>query len=425
MHVVVIGGGWSGVAAAMHAAEHGARVTVVESRGYLGGRARSFIDRQTNDEIDNGQHVLIGAYTEMLEITRTLGTNHLLQPQPALHVPFVDITGRRTVLDAGRLPGKLGMAWGIATLGGVSVASRVGILTWAVKLQLGQLDTGEQTCWEHLKRNGQSPEAIERFWEPIVLATLNAPLDQADASLLVTVMRLGFLGGPEAARLLLPTSGLSELLHPFPDWIAHRGGEVRLSTMVDRFEEDGDSIRAVICSDGTRIEADAVVIATPASSVKRLLPTIAVPSFDYSPIISVYLWYNHPWLTDDLTAALGTTIQWVFRKSRAGLVSVTISAASDLARTTGEEIIAHCDHELRQLFHLPDSIVLNHGQVIKEKQATPLLRPSERALRSYRVDGLPCNVALAGDWTDTGLPATLEGAVRSGRRAAAAVIAAG
>lgn len=425
MHVVVIGGGWSGVAAAMTAAEQGARVTVVESRGYLGGRARSFIDRHTGHEIDNGQHVLIGAYTSMLDVIRTLGTSHVLHPQPALHVPFVDVTGRRVVLDAGRLPGKLGMVWGIAALGGLSAVSRYRIMQWAVKLQLGFLDAANKSCLEHLRQHNQTPQAIERFWEPIVLATLNAPIDQADAQLLLAVMHLGFLGGTEAARILLPTAGLSALLHPFPTWLAARGGDVRLSTMVDRFEEDGNSVRAVICSDGQRIKADGVVIAAPASSAQRLVPNAKVPTFDVSPIISVYLWYSQPWLTDDMVATLGTTIQWLFRKPVPGLVSVTISAASDLASTTGEEIIAHCDRELRQLFHLPDTIVLEHGQVIKEKHATPLLRPSERELRSHRVEGVPRNVALAGDWTDTGLPATLEGAVRSGRRAAAEVLSAG
>ena len=424
MHVVVIGGGWSGIAAAMYAAERGACVTVLESRSYLGGRARSFVDRHTGTEIDNGQHVLIGAYTSMLDMISALGTEHVLQPQPALKVPFVDVSGRRTVLNAGRLPGTLGMAWGIATLGGLSWSSKRGILRWALQLQLGRLQAGEETCLQHLQRMGQTPQAIERFWEPIILATLNAPLHLADAQLLLAVMRLGFLGGTDAARILLPTTGLSWLLEPFPAWLEQRNGTVRLSTMVERLEADDHIVQAVWCSNGERIEADAVVIATPAASVQRILPEAKVPSFDNSPIISVYLWYNQSWLADDMVATLGTTIQWVFRKPSPGVVSLTISAASALASRSSEEIITQCDAELRQLFGLATDVYLHHGQVIKEKQATPLFLPTERAARCHQVPGVPRNVAVAGDWTDTGLPATLEGAVRSGRRAAAAVIAA-
>ena len=427
--MLVIGGGWAGIAAAVEAQRRGWQVTLVEERPYLGGRARSFMDRTTGEEIDNGQHLMMGCYHAALQTMQALGTDHLLDRQSALKVSFVEPGGRTAVLDAGRLPGRAGVAAGIWGLQGISTIGRLAILRMAARLRLNIVKGQGKTCRQLLEYEGQPLETIARFWEPIVLATLNATVDQAPAELLVAVMNLAFLGSGEDSKLYLPTAGLSHFVDPLVDHLPV--DSVQTSTSVDRMEVNAElkHITSVTLSTGDTLHPDAVVGAIPQTALQRLIgdhSAVAKPP-SYSPIVSVYLWYDREWMHQPFVAALGTVVQWVFnrrklekRADRAvveaypGHVSLTISAGSDLAQRDADDIIATCDSELRSLFPLMQGARLLHGQVIKEKRATPLFnvngkRPSWDAMRD--VAG---NLAIAGDWTDTGLPATIEGAARSG-----------
>jgi hydroxysqualene dehydroxylase len=430
MKALVIGGGWAGIAAAMEAARLGWQVDLVEERPYLGGRARSFIDRTTGDMIDNGQHVMMGCYHELLRIVRDLGTDHLLESQRALRVAFVDEFRGLDVLDASQMPGKLGMAWGLMRLRNLSVSARLAIMRLALTVLRSPVAGKGLTCEEFFVRTGQPQGAVKRFWEPLVLATLNAPVSAAPAELLATVLRLAFFGTTDDAKLLIPIGGLSDLIEPFPAWLAVRGGNVHASTGVDRLQiVDGRAVGAVL-SDGSNIDVDVVISAVPQRALARLALTSDVGLVqpaepEMSPIVSVYLWYDHPWMAVDFAAALGTTIQWVFNKKRTvdGLVALTVSAASDIVRAPSEEIIRSCDSELRRLFAgTMTNSELKQGVVIKEKHATPCITPAVHAKRPA-TDALSVqvrNLFLAGDWTQTQLPATLEGAARSGVAAIAA-----
>lgn len=424
MKALVIGGGWAGIAAAMQAARLGWRVHLVEERPYLGGRARSFTDRTTGDVIDNGQHVMMGCYHELLRIVHDLGTDHLLERQKALRVAFVDESTGLDVLDASALPGKLGMLWGLLRLRNLPLSARMAIVRLALKV-LGTPDAGMGlTCHDFFDQLRQPAEAVQRFWEPLVLATLNAPVSVAPAELLSTVLRLAFFGTTDDAKLLIPTGGLSDLIDPFGAWLATRGGTVQTSTSVDRINIVDGRASSVVLSDGSSIDVDVVISAVPQRALARLTQASGIASYlpeepEMSPIVSVYLWYDHQWMSVDFAAALGTTVQWVFNKQRTtdGLVALTVSAASDIVGAPSEVIIRSCDAELRRLFGgAMDATMLNHGVVIKEKLATPRFTPEVHGLRPA-TDALHTrarNVFLAGDWTQTGLPATLEGAARSG-----------
>ena len=212
--MLVIGGGWAGIAAAVEAHRRGWQVTLVEERPYLGGRARSFVDRTTGEVIDNGQHLMMGCYHAALQTMKALGTDHLLDRQAALRVSFVEPGGRTAVLDAGRLPGRAGVAAGIWGLQGISTLGRLAILRMAARLRIGVVNGTSKTCRQLLEYEGQPLEAITRFWEPIILATLNATMDEAPADLLVAVMQLAFLGSGEDSKLYLPTAGLSQFRGP-------------------------------------------------------------------------------------------------------------------------------------------------------------------------------------------------------------------
>lgn len=432
MHVVIIGAGWAGVAAAIHAAEHGARVTVIEDRPYIGGRARSFTDRNTGTTIDNGQHLLMGCYREVLHVLRTLGTMDQVERQTALRVSFVDAGGRQDILDASALPGKLGVALGIMRLRTIPASARLAAIRFAVRLTMNRIDAHGLTCAELFARYRQPSAIIRRLWEPIVLATMNAPIDRASADVFCTVMRLAFLGSTEDSQLLIPRGGLSDLLTPFPDWLSARGGTLIPGVAVVRLSCSDNRVTSVELSSGDVIsDVDAVISCVPQRAMMRIWTASDQPLADHeepphSPIVSVYLWYSQQWMTTDLVATLGTTTQWVFNKERIapGLVALTISAASALASEEREAITAACDAELRMLF--PDrlsGVVLRHSQVIKEKSATPVFTPQAHAERlssdAFGID----NMRIAGDWVQTGLPATLEGAAFSGVLAASDLLA--
>jgi len=429
--VLVIGGGVAGVSAAISAARTGSRVVLVEERPYLGGRARSFVDRTTGDVIDNGQHLMMGCYTSFLAMAKELGAEHHFIKQPALRVRFVDADGSSDLLDAGVLPGKLGVALGILRLRKIPLRDRLASLRFAVRLQMRRVHTVGLTCKQLLTNERQTPLMVHRFWEPIVLATLNARLEEADASLLTTVLSMAFFGGAEASKLYLPSHGLSVFTDALPGWLAERGGSVQLSTSADSLVWDGERVISVTLSSGQQLDVDRVVVAIPPKPLQRLLeasPGIAYrpPNLAYSPIVSVYLWYDREWMADDFVAMLGTNIQWVFNRRSLtqapeevvhafpGHVALTVSAGDHLVDMPGEEIVALCERELRAAFTAMQGVTLVHSQVIKERQATLLATPEANALR-------PChlkigNITFAGDWTQTGLPATLEGAARSGEQ---------
>jgi squalene-associated FAD-dependent desaturase len=441
--VLVIGGGWAGISAAVDAAKRGATVVLVEERPYLGGRARSFTDKTTGEEIDNGQHLMMGCYASTLSVLRELSTDGMIHRQDALRVRFIDADGRQDLLDAGLFPGAAGVAAGIMRLRHLSTRSRLKILDLAVRLRMGRVVSADLTCENFLLRYGQTSEAITRFWEPIILATLNAPIGQAAADLLVAVMRLAFLGGAEDSKLYLPTVGLSELIAPFPSWLARHGGSVHTSTSCDEIRIENSRVTEVVLSNGQTLRPSQVVAAVPERSLTKLnaqctmhSASSIMHSASYSPIISIYLWYDKAFMEETFVAALGTTTQWVFDRRRIqrsvsadvvsafpGHVALTMSAGSSLAQRPAEEIIEHCDTELRQLFRgRMEGVRRLHGLVIKEKMATPLITPrTERPVLSA-LHGTATNLWVAGDWTDTGLPATIEGASRSGVAAARAAL---
>lgn len=415
-HLVVIGGGWAGIAAAVEGIERGFRVTVIDERQYLGGRAHSFTDKHTSTEVDNGQHLLMGCYTQTLSILKKLNTYHLLEWQPALRVVFADSNGIRSILDASMLPGTLGVAVGILRLQSLPLSSRISIVRFALEVLLNRIKPHETTCFELLQKHRQPPDAINAFWKPLILATLNSPLEQADSAMLLAVMKLAFFSGGRNSRLILPTTTLGDLAAPVASWLTEHGGTVRLSSRAESLTVEGRRITRVAFNDGTSITADAVVTCIPVHALKRLLPSADIPEFEVSPIVNVYLWYNGTWLDEPFVAMVGTLVQWVFNKDMkpGQLVAITISAASDVVRLDADELISRCDEELREAFPSLQGIDLVHGLVLKEKTATPLFKPHERGKRVVDYSALPENIGVAGDWTNTGLPATIEGAARSG-----------
>ncbi len=430
---VIVGAGAAGIAAAVHASLRGMEVVLIEGRRYLGGRARSFTDDVTGDVLDNGQHVAMGCYRALRQVLRHLGTEQLLRPNEPVPIAFTAPDGTSDMFDPYRLPGWAGVASGLLRLRSFSPGERMQIVQAGIRAALLRRNGGE-TVAELLERYRQPRTVVERFWEPLVLATLNAPSNRADAALLREVLRRAFFGGGTSHYLLVPRAGLSALWDPLPQWLAQHGGQVRLGIHATEVIESGGRVIGVATDDGQEVRGHAVIAALPPKALERLFPPssrvrIAVPALETMPIVSVYLWYSRQLAVPPVVGLWGTTSQWLFdrdfflkraddtRQQYPGFVEVTISGASELALKPASEIATRTDAELRSVFPSLADAELLRWRVIKERAATVLLTPKTARQRlgvASGVDGL----LLAGDWTATGLPATLESAALSGIAAA-------
>ena len=436
--VIVIGGGFAGLSAATALAEQGIAVTVLEGRQILGGRAYSFIDPQTGDSVDNGQHLFMGCYRDTIKFLRRIGSLDRLKFQPALFVPFAGSGGRRAALKCLPFPAPWHLLSGLLRLNTLSWADRWRLRHVRAALMnpasLEELDRLTVDQW--LTQCRQSDRAKRHLWDLIAIACLNEESRVASAAPFVTVLRQAFFDDPSASCLALANVGLSDLyVRDAVAYIQKAGGAVRAKCPVQRVMVRNGEAKGVLLRDGTRLEADAVVSAVPAWALLKLVPEEIqekeayfhpLKELAYAPIISIHLWFDQK-ITDDLFAGLlDTHIQWLFNRSRihsrlpktkAGYVSLVISGAHDFVEWPDTKILSLALEELRRLFPQAKEAVLLRSLVIRELQATLSPKVGGEALRPGHESPIK-NFWVAGDWTKTGLPATIESACVSGHRCA-------
>ena len=430
-HVVVVGAGFAGLAAAVRLARGGARVTVVERRPFLGGRAYSFTDPATGEVIDNGPHALMGAYTEALDFLAEIGAGAKLRVQPRLHVTLADPVLGMGAVAAPRVPGPLQAPAALLRYRLLSPADRLRLLVGALRLARRGEALADRTVAEALRDVGQSAAACARFWHPLAIATLNEAPELAAAGPFAAVLRRAFFAGARAARFALARVPLSELYTTDARrTIEQAGGTVATGASVTSLSLDGERADAVVLRDGRRIAADAVVLAVPCAALLRLLPAplAAVPPFralaglGTSPIVSVHLWLDRPvrWGSPFL-GLLGGRAQWLFDGGGYRVASVT-SGARFWDDAGDDEISAEVLADARAVLPALAAACCVRSLVVRERHATLSLTPAADAVRPPVATPL-ANVFLAGDWVQTGLPATIEGAVQAGREAARLALA--
>jgi squalene-associated FAD-dependent desaturase len=437
---IVVGAGWAGCAAAESLAQAGARVALVEARQGLGGRARGVASRGL--ALDNGQHLFLGAYHSALGLLARLGTRSSVSMQARLRVPFLLPSGGAALLACGPLPGLAGLLQGLfgySALNGREKAQALGLGLWAgpelLQAAWGQDPASLQglsaEAW--LLGRGQGTGVCRKLWEPLGLAACNAALGQAPASLFAAVLAQGFFKGGQSAGLGFSQVPLDELLAPLPALLRSRGGELRLGAKAIALEfEQGRPVRLLL-QDGQRLAADAFVLALPAlqaaallpADIRRLLGLDAMASLASSAIASAYLLCRKPLLKTDFGAFLDLEQgqpgwHWAFDKGPAAgghLHCFVSSAAAHLAGLSREALQASLCRQLAAYLPGFEPAEVMESIFVVERSATPLFTPASLSLRPRQATGIP-GLGLAGDWTDTGLPATLEGAVRSGQAAA-------
>jgi squalene-associated FAD-dependent desaturase len=428
--VVVCGGGLAGIAAAVEAATRGAAVTLVERRPFLGGKAFSFADPGGGPDLDNGQHVFLGCCTAYLALLRRLGVIHQVALQPRMHVPVRDRAGRTGALTAAPLPAPLHSGPSFARfphLGPRARARAAAALTHLAALGPRGRDALDDVSFaDWLRAHGQDDDAIARFWDLIVLPTCNDRSDRVSAALAAFVFVEGLMRTRAGGAVGWSRVGLTQLVDgPARRALAAAGARVVCGQAVVAAGPDG-----VETSTGERIPADRVVLALPPGRVRAACPEALPedPGLGSSPIVNVHLWLDRPVMEGPFVAVVDSPVQWVFNRNEVGgepgpgqHLALSLSGAHDEMGVPRAALAARMAEEVRQVFPAARAATLLRTAVVKEAAATFAAAPGQAARRPGPVSPVP-GVALAGTWTATGWPATMEGAVRSGLLAAHTVL---
>ncbi|HEX3646401.1 MAG TPA: hydroxysqualene dehydroxylase HpnE [Vicinamibacterales bacterium] len=445
---VVVGAGFAGLSAAVRLTRQGARVLVLEARSRLGGRATAFPDPETGEQVDNGQHILMGCYTETFGFLRDIGAQDNVRIDPQLAITMIDRQGRRTRLSCPALPAPLHLVAGVLEWEALSWRDRLSVLAMATPLKNARRELApgstvraaspDETVENWLIRNGQTPRLRELLWDPLALAAMNQPPAQAAAPTFARVLAEMLSDDPRAAAIALPTRPLHLMYaEPAREYIERRGGSVRAGAAARIvLSADRGAVTGVRAGDETW-QTDRVISSVPWFALSELFdeePPALHGVIDRarrmmsSPIVTVNLWFDRRVLDLPVLGLPGRAMQWVFDKDQivappgpgrgrsVGHLSLVSSGAAAILAETNIELVHRAHGEL--LDALPDvrAAKLMRATVVREPRATFSLAPGEPSRPSSET-GLR-GFLLAGDWTATGLPATIESAVRSGHRAA-------
>ena len=470
MRIIIVGGGLAGLAAAVALTGRGMKCLVLESRPRLGGRASSFADPTSGTDVDNCQHVSLGCCTNFRHFCQTTGLAGFFRTEKALY--FVGPTGEIDTFSAGPWPAPFHLAGAFA---------RLRYLGWRDKLALGRglrslargIRPEERSLpfSEWLVRHGQTPAAITRFWHVVLVSALSESLDRIDVGHARKVFVDTFLAHRDGWLVEIPKVPLEELYGGrLTDWLTSRGSEIRLQATVDGLELDGDRVSGVRLGSGEIIGGDEFIVALPFFRVLSVLPQslathpdlAGIEQLEASPISSVHLWFDRP-ITDLPHAVFVDRLcQWMFNRTELSgkndvehvsnvlipedhghvgnvphgfhhaatprseleqgyYYQVVISASRELAGQSREAILAQVIGELSAIWPETAAARLLHSRQVTEHRAVFSPVPGVDAKRP-RQQSPVANLQLAGDWTRTGWPATMEGAVRSGYLAAANVL---
>ena len=437
--VIVVGAGCAGLSAAVRLASRGTRVLVLEAKARLGGRATSFPDRDTGETVDNGQHILLGCYTDTFEFLGSIGALGHVRAQSQLAVTMIDDRGHTSRLVCPALPPPLHLLAGVLDWDGLSWRDRLSVFAMAAPLRLArralargstlQAASPGETVENFLLRHGQSPRICEMLWNPLALAALNQRPEHAAAPAFARVLAEMFGTDAKAAAVALPNRPLHEMYaEPARQYLSAHGGDVRTGATA-KVRIDGDRVVGVDAN-GDTWSVDRVISAVPWFALPALFDVVPQPlggtvdrasRMASSPIVTVNVWLDRRVLDELFVGLPGRAMQWVFDKGAifgggASHLSLVSSGAASMLTRTNDDLVAMAMDELSAALPAVRSARVVRAAVVREPHATFSLAPGQppRPRPETPVRGF----YLAGDWIDTGLPATIESAVRSGHRAA-------
>ncbi|HEX6692583.1 MAG TPA: hydroxysqualene dehydroxylase HpnE [Burkholderiales bacterium] len=398
--VAVVGAGYAGMAAAVTLAERGVPVTVFEAGQVPGGRARRIVSQ--GNELDNGQHILVGAYSELFRLMRTVG----VPSEALLRIPLEIRYTKEFFFRRFWLPAPLGGLMGLLAARGIPPREKLAAVRFMLHMRKARFRLQPDISVQQLlEQHGQSGRIGHFLWRPLCVSALNTPAEQASANAFLAALRDTLMGDDDASDLLLPCVDLSKLFpEPAMDFLVRSGNQVHLRHPVQGVHE-------------LKNEFSAVIVAVGPHQLKNLLPELA-PEYSYQPINTCYLQYSKSVkLPFPMLGLAGGLVQWVFDRGaltgEKGLLAAVISAQGDHQQMAQDELAEACHRELAAEKLVGEKPLW--ARVIAEKRATISCTPGvKRPDTATRFPG----IFLAGDYTDPEYPPTLEAAVRSGIRAA-------
>ena len=439
LRVFILGGGLAGLAAGCRLADRGDYEPIlIERRPYLGGRASSFLHKGLGEKVDLGQHVFLRCCSAYISFLKEIGAWEMVALQSRLSLKICGQDGRVGRLAGSLLPGPLYLFPSLLRLPLLSPRERLLLLPALVGALTSsrRRDRVEGSFREWLERHGQGG-TVERFWDFLILSTLNDHPERVSAAMGLMVLQEAFLNH-HGADLGYPRVGLSRIAAKAGDYILKRGGEIILGRGVERLDLLGSRVRSVRLSDGRVLHGEGFIAALPPEGLLRILPEewrlhpffSCVERIAWNPIVNLYLWLDRPVLEEDLLAFFDSPVQWVFNRSKilghAGPgqeLCLSLSGARGLIPLPPERLFQIVLEELERLLPEVRKARVEKHLVVKQPRATISLLPGMEAHRPPSMTPIE-NLFLAGDWTATGWPSTMEGAVRSGLEAARNLISA-
>ncbi|MFP5235923.1 MAG: hydroxysqualene dehydroxylase HpnE [Acidobacteriota bacterium] len=436
--VAVIGGGVAGMSAACGLAEAGFKVTLVERRGYLGGRASSYLHPGVNEIIDNCQHALIGAYTNLLAFYRRIGMAGKIHW--TTNYTMIEPGGRRSALGASRLPAPLHGLPKLLTCGAFSAADKLSLARAFTAILLGSGNDPHESLGEWLRRQRQSRGAMERFWRLVIASALNSDIDVIGVNYASMVIRGLFMDSPQGGALGMSTVPLSDLYAAVPGFLARRDGNLRLNANVESLAWESSGRKWKIETRGAEdgLSADFVVLALPFEAMQKFLPVLPeaqgketlagqLERHVHWPISSVHMWWDRAVTDLEHAVLLDRELHWMYNQSKlqgrpGNYIELVQSASREFAALPREQAIAQAADEVKEFFPAAREAKLVKATLVKEVRATFGVPPGIDQFRPNAKSPWP-NLFLAGDWIQTGWPSTMESAARSGHLAAEAVCA--
>jgi len=435
--ITVIGGGVAGMSAACALAEAGFQARLVEQRGYLGGRASSYLHPGVGEIIDNCEHVLFGCCTNLQGFYRRIGVAERIHWTSEM--TMIEPGGRRSVLGPSFLPAPLHGLPKLLLAHAFSLADKIALGRAFSALMMPVPADSTESLGEWLKRNKQTRGAVDRFWRLVIASALNAEIDEIALPYAAKVIRELFMNSAFAGSMGMSTVPLSELYARVTPYLEERGGSVLLNTSVDGADWDEETMQWTVRTRTGEMLSDFVVVALPFEGMAKLLPNLPpaggadalagqIERLEHWPICSVHLWFDRPITELEHAVLLDREIHWLYNQSvlqaRGGnYIELVVSATRAFAALPRDQAIAQALRELAEFFPIVKEAKVEKVALVKEVRATFGVPPGIDAARPGAVSPWP-NLFIAGDWARTGWPSTMESAARSGHLAAEAVCSA-
>lgn len=416
---LVIGGGIAGLTSASVLSSNNIEVKVLEASPKPGGRTYSFKYPETGDIIDNGQHILMGCYDYTLSLLKLIGAENNFTYQKNLRLVFIDENKSISKIDASSLFYPINIIAAFFNYNKLSFNEKIRFLGLLIKLPfISKKDLNQLTVFDWLKKENQTENLISYFWEILCVGALNTNSKNASALLFYNILIKIFFGGNSASKIVLPKFGLSEsIIEPAINLITKNGGEIILSEKVVEFNIEKNKIVSVLSDKNVYQDFEYVISTMPLHALEKIIPKDRLEinsDFVYPTILNVHIWLKKNNFDEEFYGLLNSPLQWIFNKGNH--INIVVSDADYLAQKSNDEIMLLIKTELNKYCGIESENILRY-KIIKEKRATFLPDIKSNFTRPVAKTKIK-NFLLAGDWTDTGLPATIESAAKSGFTAA-------